>query len=70
MSNDTMKVFDSFLREWCESRGWPYQPEMTASDKLRDADTRLRDHVRDAQEYWAEVEGTDEYEMREFEVGE
>jgi hypothetical protein len=50
MRDDQLKAFDVFLREWCEQRGWPYQP----------------DELMTTKDYWADVEGTDEFELAQF----
>jgi len=70
--------FEQWMREWCERQGWPFQPEMAARDirtqwteiervsPLADSDTRLKAHVKSAQEYWASVEGSDEWELAQL----
>ena len=70
--------FEMFLREYCEKQGWPFQPEMCTKDVCtywREIDPSPFEGARmslegaqiDAQQYWAEVEGTDEHEWAQLE---
>jgi len=68
---DKPNGFESFLREWCERQGWPFQPEMVAKDVLAQWRCDACGHspqtcTCEAQAYWGEVEGTDEWEMAQL----